>query len=399
MSRTKMPVVLILCDYYLPGHLAGGTLRALANMAERMGDDFQFMLMTRDHDLGILDQYECVIHGRWQRVGKVLVRYLPKAHLTPVRLASLIRETPHDILYLNSFFSAPFTILPLLLRRLGRIPKRPLVLAPRGEMAPSALALKSPKKKAYLFFGKTLGLWRDALMQASGEHERRHIINRLGRELKVLVAPDIPELPGPVSGLSVRPAKKTDSLSAVFLGRLARNKNLSGALEILSMVEPPCSLDIYGPIVDQGYWQECLSMIKGMPKRHKVNYRGVTPHQEVSATLAAYDVLLLPSWGENFGHAILESLAAACPVVISDQTPWRGLQGAGVGWDLPLADIRQHAKALEEIAAMDQTQHDAYRRRAQAFARKYMLAAQTMELSKKLFHQALDLSRRQPAPI
>ena len=40
--------------------------------------------------------------------------------------------------------------------------------------------------------------------------------------------------------------------------------------------------------------------------------------------------------GENFGHVFLEALAAGCPLIISNKTPWLELKEKGVGWDLPI---------------------------------------------------------------
>src|SRR3546814_17574361 len=37
--------------------------------------------------------------------------------------------------------------------------------------------------------------------------------------------------------------------------------------------------------------------------------------------------------GENYGHVIAEALEAGLRLLISDQTPWRGLAEAGVGHD------------------------------------------------------------------
>ena len=39
---------------------------------------------------------------------------------------------------------------------------------------------------------------------------------------------------------------------------------------------------------------------------------------------------------ENFGHAVVEAWAHGRPVLLSDQTPWRGLAELDLGWDLPL---------------------------------------------------------------
>jgi glycosyltransferase involved in cell wall biosynthesis len=44
----------------------------------------------------------------------------------------------------------------------------------------------------------------------------------------------------------------------------------------------------------------------------------------------------MPTLGENFGHIFLEALAAGCPLMISDRTPWLELEAKGIGWDLSL---------------------------------------------------------------
>lgn len=44
----------------------------------------------------------------------------------------------------------------------------------------------------------------------------------------------------------------------------------------------------------------------------------------------------MPTFNENYGHAIVESFVAGLPVVISDRTPWRNLEKINAGWDIPL---------------------------------------------------------------
>ena len=66
---------------------------------------------------------------------------------TLAALTELLRSTPHDLLYFNSLFDPALSIRPALLRRLGRVERRPLVIAPRGEFARGALGFKSLRKR------------------------------------------------------------------------------------------------------------------------------------------------------------------------------------------------------------------------------------------------------------
>ena len=64
-------------------------------------------------------------------------------------------------------------------------------------------------------------------------------------------------------------------------------------------------------------------------------------------------ILLLPTFGENFGHSIFESLINCCPVLISDQTPWKNLSKKGFGWDLNLIQKEEFASKIDYIASLD----------------------------------------------
>ena len=76
------------------------------------------------------------------------------------------------------------------------------------------------------------------------------------------------------------------------------------------------------------------------------------------ATLAGYDLFLLPTRGENFGHAIFDALEVGLPVLISDQTPWRDLERIGAGWSLPLADPDRFAATIDRLATLEPSERD-----------------------------------------
>ena len=63
-----------------------------------------------------------------------------------------------------------------------------------------------------------------------------------------------------------------------------------------------------------------------MPENIQVSYKGSVESDKVPGILKDYHFFLMPSEGENFGHGILEALTAACPVIISDKTPWTDLR-------------------------------------------------------------------------
>ncbi len=187
------PTILVLNGHYLPAFKAGGPVRSIANLIEAMGDEFDFRVICADRDLGDGEPYREIARDRWISVGRTPVHYTFPGLQSLSGLAHIVRETPHDILYLNSFFSPRFTIRPLVARRLGLIPSRPLVIAPRGEFSSGALALKAAKKQAWIGIGGRLGLFSDVTWQASSEHEADDIRAALPKHARSIhVARNLP---------------------------------------------------------------------------------------------------------------------------------------------------------------------------------------------------------------
>jgi glycosyltransferase involved in cell wall biosynthesis len=302
------------------------------------------------------------------------------------------------VLYLNSLFSPVFTVAPLLLRTLRAVPSGPLVIAPRGELAPAALAIKPRKKKAYLVLARSLRLYDGAVWQASSAHEEADIRREFGPGVRVVVAPD---LASPVSAsteqengaagrLGARPLKRPGELSAAFLGRISPMKNLSGAIAALARARGDVRFHIYGPAEDEAYWGECQAAIAALPSNVVVRYHGALEPHRVPSALREHHVLFLPSLGENFGHAILEAMAAGCPVLISDRTPWRGLEAAGAGWDVPLSDPSALAARLQACIDMDEDTYAGYSAGARRLARERAADPAAVAASVYLFKTAID---------
>jgi glycosyltransferase involved in cell wall biosynthesis len=382
--------VLITSDYYLPAAKAGGAVRSLANLVEALGDELDFRIVTRDRDAGDARPFAGVAVERWQRVGKAQVYYLSAGSGSLARWRRLLRATPHDVCYLNSFFSPTFTLKPLLLRRLGLVPPRPVVLSPRGELAASALAIKARKKRWFAPVARALALYRNVIWQASSQHEaddiRRQHVATPRRGLFI-----VPDLCAAVAGRPSLP-KRPGALSIAFLARIAPIKNLEGALTMLSALNGDVEFSIYGPVEGAAYWGHCQNIIAALPPNVRVHYRGAVPSEEVPGILSRHHLLFLPTKGENYGHAIVEALAAGCPVLISDRTPWRRLAEHNAGWDLPLERPELFRDVLRRAVEMDESAHQLWSRGARAFYQRLREQDQSLLRHRELFQRAAAAS-------
>jgi glycosyltransferase involved in cell wall biosynthesis len=169
---------------------------------------------------------------------------------------------------------------------------------------------------------------------------------------------------------------------------LARKKNLLAALQVLAKVRGSVAFNIYGPIVDQRYWEKCLETIKRLPDDKTVRYMGCVDHSQIPAVLAEHHLFFLPTLDENYGHVIIEALLAGCPILVSDRTPWRHLREAGVGWDLPLEHPAGFQAAIEECIARDAATLAAWAERAALFARHRATDRTIVEANRALFRRA-----------
>lgn len=376
--------ILTFVRHYVPGYKSGGPLQSIANIVESIGDEFNFKIVTSDRDAGDQSKYFNVDCGKWKLVGKAQVMYLAPRQRSLKYISSLMRNTPHDIVYCNSFFDPWFATVPILARRLSLVPQRPVVLAPRGEFSPGALELKWLKKWLFLGVVRTLQLHSGLTWQASSEYEAEdvsRIMGRLARDIRI--APDLPRRGA--FRLQETPRWPRTPLRVVFLSRISPKKNLLFALEVLSRVMVPVEFTIIGPVADRAYWADCQAAITALPDHIQVKVLGPVPPEEVIDALADHHLFFLPTRGENFCHVVAEALQAGLPVLISDQTPWRGLAEAGIGRDLPLAKPEQFVRYIEKCAMQSNEEAQYLQRSLVRYIKEKIDQNESVERMRELF--------------
>jgi glycosyltransferase involved in cell wall biosynthesis len=379
---------------YLPGYKFGGPIRSLANMVDWLGDEFEFLILTADRDLGDPAPYRQVKIGQWQQVGKARVYYFSFQGLWLPGWKRLLCDLDYDLLYLNSIFHLA-AISTMSLQRLGQIPLKPTIIAPRGSLSAGAFQIKQTKKSAYINLAKLVGLYRYTMWQATTCSDANDIQSLFASDIQggsseIIVASDLPaqQLTSPRS--SDRELKDPGVLRVVFLSRITRKKNLDFALRLLSEASGQINLDIFGPIEDPMYWKECVQLMHKLPPNIVAVYRGVVTPDKVNEVLSRYHVFFMPTRSENFGYAILEALSAGCLALISDQTPWRDLEPKGAGWALPLSAPELYLRALSEAITMDGMLFQQKSRLAHSYATTFASSLNNVQATRQLFLHALE---------
>jgi len=377
--------ILITIDWFLPGYKAGGPIQSCANLIAHLKDEFAFYVMTRNTDYTSEEPYPGIPANTWYHLEEgVQVYYFSADTLSYTSLKEVIRNLPFDVIYINGIFSKYFSLFPLLIAR--RYLHVPVVVAARGMFAPGAVNVKPGKKKAFFYVAKRLKLYAHTIFHATNEAERVHIQRVLGKQVKVAVAANLPKALEEQEASSAI-LKKSGCVKLVSVARISPEKNTRYALEILKRFtyEGEIIFDIYGPVNDTIYWKECQAIIQLLPENINVSYKGSLPSGMVSETLMQYHALFLPTRGENFGHVILESLTAGLPVILSDQTPWRGLKAAQVGWDIPLQDENKFREVVAHCVQMENEEYQHMRHRTQLYLKEKVITAEIIQQNRQLF--------------
>jgi glycosyltransferase involved in cell wall biosynthesis len=153
----------------------------------------------------------------------------------------------------------------------------------------------------------------------------------------------------------------------LFLGRVHYGKGLEVLVPALAkMRRKDAMLVVAGPD-PTGYRATIESL--GRESLERIIFTGMIGGEERLAALRDADVLALPSFHENFGLAVVESLAAGTPVVISDQVYLHPeISRAGVGAVVPL-DADALARELDRWLDDEALRRDAASKAA-AFVRE-----------------------------
>lgn len=369
--------IIIFIDWYVPAYKAGGPIRSVYNLVETLKDEFNFYIITTNIDIDgeVLSSIE---DNKWIEQGSAQVLYLPLEEVTRKRLKKEVKLINPSKIYLNSLFSAKFTLLPLMLFR----KKYEVVVAPRGMLGKESLAIKAAKKKLFLTLAKIRGLYNNVIWHASSNIESEEILNMFGRRVNVKIARNLT-----LVNDSFQPINKTvGTLKIIMVGRVVPIKNVHFFLNELKSISNIGSVDvaIVGPLEDDLYFEECTQLVNELPENIKVEFRGGIPPLKIAGLYNDYHVLVSSSLNENYGHSIAEALTFGRPIIVSNNTPWKKIKELGIGVNLDLKD-GLFAKEFKRFVQMNNEEFLIMQKKAKAYALENLKDKEEINKSISLF--------------
>lgn len=376
--------ILISIDWFVPGYKAGGPIQSCANLIAHLKEEFDFWVITRNTDYCSDEPYNDVLSDSWNALEKnVHAYYFSQKKLNSTNLYKVIRDVNADIVYINGVYSFYFSVLPIFFSKALRV--RQILIAGRGMFAPGSINVKGEKKRLFFRIVKALGLYKNVAFHATNKVEQDDIRAILGDQMDIKIAPNLPKVLSTI--LPAARHKEVGKLKVISVARISPEKNTKFALEVLSNYRGTGKIlfDIYGPVYNSDYWEECQKVMSQLPLNVTVTYHGSLENSLIHEKLSQYHLMFLPTRGENFGHIILESLMAGCPVLISDKTPWKNLQDFEAGFDLQLDDQQSFIDVLANFVHLDAEHFNQFSVNAIGLAKKYIEDKGALDANRSLF--------------
>ncbi|MEM9531229.1 MAG: glycosyltransferase [Pseudomonadota bacterium] len=332
--------------------LRGGPSAALPPLVRALNDAGcqAGVLTTNDHG----PDNRSLPLGRWHDEAGVPVLAFERRrrgirwfdeHIVCPEAISWLREHHQewDVLHVHAVFSYLSTQSMRWARRLGK----PYLCRPLGQLCHWSLGQRSGRKRLYLKLLERANLEGADAVHFTSRKELEECAE-VGLRVRGLVVPHgIEPVPNAGSERSAGPFR------LLFLSRLHPKKGIDLLLAALSQIDVPprgLRLDIAGA-GDAPYEAELKARVAALKLASRVHFIGWVDGDRKRELLAQAHLMVLPSHSENFGVAVLESLAHGTPVLLSTEVGLaEEVAGAGAGLVVE-RDAGALADALKRLLA------------------------------------------------
>lgn len=302
---------------YLPATRYGGPIRSVHGLCKG--------LASRDHDVEV---FTTNVDGSSEsnvplnnpvdldgvKVFYFRSPFLRRLYWSPDMGRALSRRIPEfDIVHVHSVFLWPTWAAARTARKFGI----PYFLAPRGMLVRDLILRRSRVLKTiWIRFFE-----RKNLECAAAVHLTTHMEyeNLLPFDFRLPVVYEIPNGLDFVAEAnpSMPQVNSVNGPFVLFLGRVNWEKGLDRLIKAWRDV-PDMRLLIVGND-EENYTEQLITLAEECGVRDRIKFIGPMHGEEKRNLYHSAQLMVLPSYSENFGIVVLEALAAGCPVVVTEE--------------------------------------------------------------------------------
>ena len=224
----------------------------------------------------------------------------------------------------------------------------PTFITPHGMLEPWILHRNYHKKRLAMLLYQRKSLQKARKLIATAESEKQNIL-RLGINNNIAMISN---------GIDISTiAMKTDwsvKKRILYLSRLHQKKGVELLLDALNRLH--CNLDGHKVTIAGDGEPEYIASLKArvaeLGLENIVEFTGAVYGDKKWELFRQSDFFVLPTYGENFGYVVAESLACGTPVITTKGTPWEELETAHCGLWIERTQTELSA-AIEKLASLD----------------------------------------------
>ncbi|MEN0053607.1 MAG: glycosyltransferase [Mucilaginibacter sp.] len=297
---------------YKPAFIYGGPTMSVSMLSEQLaqtGISISVFTTTANgqHELEVQPNTSMLVDGIEVSYFKRITK--DHSHFSPLLLKAVWKNAKtYDLVHIHAWWNL-VSILSCLIALICRVP---VLVSPRGTLSSYSFSNRNTGIKAIIhrFLGKPI-------------LKRCHIHTTSKREddtIAHLISPKsistisnfvkLPVIPLSESGLP------SPTLKLIFFSRIEEKKGLDILINALALVNIPFSLTIAGD-GNRDYIKSLQILADKKRISDKITWVGFIQENKFDV-LRQHDLFILPSYDENFGNVVIESLAVGTPVLVSE---------------------------------------------------------------------------------
>lgn len=238
-------------------------------------------------------------------------------------LCTLINSNDIDIIHIHGCWS-PLLFFGKLLAKYNKIK---YIVSPHGSLEPWALNHKWLKKKiAYLLYQKKILLDSSMIVVTSDQEFKS--IRALGVLNSIAIIPLGISNPTYLNNRTPIQSKK----SILFLSRIHQKKGIEDLLIAWSFIRDPNWKIVIAGTGETFFIDQLKNKVKELELSADIEFIGEVVGDKKETVFSEASIFALPSYSENFGIVVGESLIRGIPVITTNKTPWHEILDEGCGW-------------------------------------------------------------------
>jgi glycosyltransferase involved in cell wall biosynthesis len=329
---------------YKPAYIYGGPTMSVSKLSEELakaGCDTEVFTTTANGSVELP-----VSSGETTWIDGVKVTYFKRltkdhTHYSPALFKKLHKDVRgFNLVHIHAWWN----LISVLSCRIALKHGIPVIVSPRGTLSSYSFSNKNSLAKRLIHTLLGEKLLKKSYIHVTSERERE-AMEKLTGSKKIFNIPNFISFPAKVPVEAVR---ESDHFRLIFLSRIEEKKGLEILFEAMAGLGIPYRLTIAGD-GDGGYVNDLKKLSEERAIAQHIDWIGFQGDEKFDI-LKKHDLFVLPSYDENFGNAVIESLSMGTAVLISDKVGLAGyVEQNELGW-ICLHDAVSFREKITSIA-------------------------------------------------